>query len=184
MTKSNSWSPPGASLRLGISWPLLLGAGACVLSSGPSRPTSPLGSTAATGTFEELYPRRASGCELILSYTAVPPVPAWDDLGVAEAICHIDDPVAECLRRLRSEACRMGGDVIYGIPRKPLRPRDKVVVYRAQVAHTRLHPAKTQEDPELPPPASPEELAGPVVPLPSAGAAGGERTPRAGPARP
>src|SRR5450432_1141322 len=78
----------------------------------------------------------------------------------------------------------MGGDVIYGIPRKPLRPRDQVVVYRAQVAHTRLNSPKKQEDPELPPPASPEELAGPVMPLPSGGQAGGERTPPLAPAAP
>ncbi len=112
------------------------------------------------------YPRRASGCELAIYYTAVPGVPAWDDLGVAEAACHINDPVAECLRRLRSEACQLGGDILYNVPRQPLRPRDQVLVYRAQVAHSRSRAAQKVEDPDLPPPASAEELAAPVVPLP------------------
>ena len=63
----------------------------------------------------------------------------------------------------------MGGDLIYNVPRKPYRPKDQVVIYRAQVAHsTRKLPTKT-EDPDLPPPASPEEAAGPIVPLPSGG---------------
>lgn len=102
--------------------------------------------------------------------TAVPGVVAWDDLGVAEAACHINDPVAECLRRLKAEACQMGGDILYNVPRKPLRPRDQVLVYRAQVAHTRKAALQKPDDPDMPPPASAEESAGPVVPLPSADA--------------
>ncbi|MEO8215235.1 MAG: hypothetical protein ABI560_18695, partial [Myxococcales bacterium] len=114
------------------------------------------------------YPRRGAGCELAIYHTAVPGVPAWDDLGVAEVACHISDPAAECLRRLRNESCRMGGDIIYNVPHQPLRPRDQVLVYRGQVAHSRAGAASTKtEDADLPPPASPDESAGPVVPLPS-----------------
>jgi hypothetical protein len=73
----------------------------------------------------------------------------------------------------------MGGDLIYNVPRKPLRPHDQVVVFRGQVAHTRTGgPTKRERDPdedptdapttdetEAPPPASPEDAALPVVPL-------------------
>ncbi|MBC8133831.1 MAG: hypothetical protein H7X95_12675 [Deltaproteobacteria bacterium] len=117
------------------------------------------------------YPRRGAGCELAIYYTAVPGVPAWDDLGIAEITCHINDSVAECLRRMRNEACRMGGDIIYNVPRKPLRPASQLMVYRAQVAHTRVGLPKKAEDADMPPPASAEESAGPVVPLPSGNSA-------------
>jgi hypothetical protein len=133
-------------------------------------PAAPLGcaSTSADQGRDVRYPRRGAGCELAIYHTPVPGVPAWDDLGVAEVACHISDPAAECLRRLRNESCRMGGDIIYNVPRQPLRPRDQVLVYRGQVAHTRAGAAATKtEDADLPPPASAEESAGPVVPLPS-----------------
>ena len=123
-----------------------------------------------TGLHEGRYPRRGAGCELAIYYTAVPGVQAWDDLGIAEVTCHIDDSPAECLRRLRNESCRMGGNIIYDVPRQPLRPRDQVMLYRAQVAHTRPGAPSKTEDPDLPPPASAEELSGPVVPFAPANA--------------
>lgn len=126
--------------------------------------------TETGATSDARYPRRPSGCDLAIYHTPVPGVAVWDDLGVAEAACHISDSVAECLRRLKSEACRLGGDMIYNVPHKPLRPRDQVLLYRGQVAHTRAGTPKKIEDPDLPPPASAEESSGPVVPLPAGGA--------------
>jgi hypothetical protein len=125
------------------------------------------GSVADTTTAAR-YPRRGPGCELAVYHTPVPGVPAWDDLGVAEANCHISSTSVECIRMLKAEACRMGGDIIYNVPRKPYRPRDQVLQYRGQVAHTRPGVPKKDEDQNLPPPASPEEASGPVVPLPPA----------------
>ncbi|MES1207980.1 MAG: hypothetical protein ABUS79_18755 [Pseudomonadota bacterium] len=113
------------------------------------------------------YPRRPPSCEVALYHTPVPGVPAWDDLGLAEATCHISGSATECLRLLKAEACRLGGDIIYNVPKQPFRPRDQVLLFRGQVAHTRSKPIKKDEDPDLPPPASPEEAAGPIVPLPS-----------------
>jgi hypothetical protein len=148
-----------------------------------------VGGCASSGTNNARYPRRPPGCELTVYHTAVPSIAAWDDLGVAEAVCNIGVPVAECLRMLRAEACRMGGDILYNVPRKPFRPRDQVMQFRGQVAHTRqagVHadtrrgddderqPAK---DSDLPPPASAEESAGPVTPLPSAHAPGAPEPP-------
>jgi hypothetical protein len=123
------------------------------------------------------YPSRRPGCELRIYGTPVPPVAAWDDLGVAEAACHINSGLSTCIQALKAEACRMGGDIIYNVPRHPYRPRDQVMVFRGQVAHTRgrsteeqkLRPAKNDED--APPPATAEEAAGPVVPLTGPGAA-------------
>jgi hypothetical protein len=74
------------------------------------------------------------------------------------------------MQRLRAEACRMGGDIIYNVPRRPYRPREQVMVFRGQVAHTRGRSAeeeklRSQQDEAAPPPASAEESAGPIVPL-------------------
>lgn len=162
-----------ANTRLGWRWLLISTAvTACATASGSD--------PAAGGGASPHYPRRAPGCQLSMFYTAVPGVPAWDDLGVAEANCHISDSQTECLRLLRAEACRMGGDIIYNVPRRPYRPRDQVVQYRAQVAHTRGKPVEVKtEDPDLPPPASSEESAGPVMPLPSGNAPPAEPEPDA-----
>jgi hypothetical protein len=106
---------------------------------------SVLGGCASGGSASARYPRRPPGCELAVYHTAVPGLAAWDDLGVAEAVCNIGIPVAECLRMLRAEACRMGGDVLYNVPYKPFRPRDQVMQFRGQVAHTRQPGAKHDE---------------------------------------
>jgi hypothetical protein len=119
------------------------------------------------GTTSAKYPRRAPGCEIALYHTPVPGVSTWDDLGVTEAVCNINGSLAECMRQLKSEACRMGGDILYNVPRTPYRPRDQVLVFRGQVAHTRSGVVKTKDDPDLPPEASPEESSRPVQPLPS-----------------
>lgn len=134
--------------------------GACV--SGPKATDAPAASPTK-------YPRRRPGCDLTLYHTPVPGVSAWDDLGVAEAACHISGSNTECMRLLKAEACRMGGDILYNVPRQPYRPRDQVLLYRGQVAHTRgAAVVKKEDDPDAPPPASADEAAGPVVPLPKA----------------
>jgi hypothetical protein len=83
---------------------------------------------------------------------------------VAEAACNINESTSECVRLLRAEACRMGGDIVYNVPRKPLRPRDQVLLYRGQVAHSR--PATSAQKKELLElSASEADSARPVVPL-------------------
>jgi hypothetical protein len=113
------------------------------------------------------YPRRGAGCEIALYHTAVPGAALWDDLGIAEVSCQVNTPLSQCLQLLKAEACRMGGDMIYNVPRTPLRPQDQVIMYRGQAAHTLPgKPSKGEtDDGDLPPPASKEESAGPVVPL-------------------
>lgn len=113
------------------------------------------------------YPQRGGGCEIALYHTAIPGAAVWDDLGVAEVSCHVNMSLSQCAQLLKAEACRMGGDMIYNVPRTPLRPHDQVVVLRGQVAHTLPgKPFKAETDSaDLPPPASSEESAGPVVPL-------------------
>jgi len=121
---------------------------------------------AAAPTAPGKYPRRGPGCEIALYRTAVPGAAAWDDLGIAEVACHVSSSLSQCMQLLKAEGCRMGGDMIYNIPREPLRPQDQVMVYRGQVAHTLPgKPHKESDELDLPPPASKEEANGPVVPL-------------------
>jgi hypothetical protein len=106
------------------------------------------------------YPRRPPGCALSVHH-GLPDVPVWDDLGVARVDCYLDESEIACLGRLHTEACRMGGDILYDVPAKAMRPVERGMVYRAKVAHTRSA-KKKDEGP------APETGGGPVVPLGSA----------------
>jgi len=82
------------------------------------------------------YPRRPPGCALEV-YEGPPKVSGWDDIGLAQVDCYLDESEIACLSRLRTEACRMGGDIIYNVPKKALRPVERGMIYKAYVAHTR-----------------------------------------------
>ena len=137
--------------------------------AGAAALTAPLGCAGQAGNAPppSKYARRGGGCEIALYHMAVPGAAVWDDLGVAEVSCQVNTPLSQCLQLLKAEACRMGGDMIYNVPRAPLRPQDQVIMFRGQVAHTLPGKAVKSEtdDKDLPPPASKEESAGPVVPL-------------------
>ena len=112
------------------------------------------------------YPRRPPGCALEV-YDGPPKFPgSWDDLGVAQVDCYLDESEIACLGRLHTEACRMGGDIIYNVPKKALRPVERGMIYRARVAHTRAIPKK--DEAALPADAG----GGTVVPLPLTAATG------------
>lgn len=111
------------------------------------------------------YPRRAPGCALSV-HRGLPDVPVWDDLGVAKVDCYLDESEIACLGRLRTEACRMGGDILYDVPSKAARPVERGMVYRAKVAHTRSAADGKKKDRDEGPPA--DAASGPIVPLPAA----------------
>jgi hypothetical protein len=132
----------------------------------------------ATTARDRRYPARRPGCHLTVSH-ATTALAAWDDIGVAQVGCYLDEGEGPCLHRLKAEACRMGGDVLYAVPKTAARPGEREMTLRGRVAHTRA---------DAPPP--PVEDAGspasnePVVPLgapaPTAGA--GQARDAAGPA--
>jgi hypothetical protein len=149
--------------------PLMRGAIAAGIASAMAAVVAAPGCAGTAGERPQAgkYPHRSAGCEIALYHTAVPGAAVWDDLGVAEVSCHVNTPLTQCMQMLKAEACRMGGDMIYNVPRMPLRPQDQVLLYRGQVAHTLPgKPLKSETDgSDLPPPASKEESAGPVIPL-------------------
>ncbi|HVZ88777.1 MAG TPA: hypothetical protein VHG72_17540 [Polyangia bacterium] len=83
------------------------------------------------------YPRRPAGCRIRVFHGPAPDVKEWDDLGMARVDCYLDVGAVQCLRRLREEACRLGGDLLYDVPKKPLRPTDEGMVFLGHVAHTK-----------------------------------------------
>ncbi len=105
------------------------------------------------------YPRRPPGCALAVHH-GLPDVPVWDDIGVARVDCYLDESEIACLGRLHTEACRMGGDILYDVPAKASRPVERGMVYRAKVAHTRGAQKKEEGPPA-------DAGSGPIVPLPS-----------------
>ena len=112
------------------------------------------------------YPRQRPGCALAI-YNGLPTSGPWDDIGVAQVDCYLDESEVACLGRLRTEACGMGGDIVYNLPKKASRPVERGMIYRAQVAHTRGANKKAEPEPA----ATPDAGSGPVLPLPKAAAA-------------
>jgi hypothetical protein len=132
---------------------------------------------------EAKYPPRHPGCGLHLVYADLPYLPGgWDDIGKLEVVCHIDDSERTCFNKMRNEACRMGGNIVYRLPRKVWRPSEYSIGYRAMVAHSRVVAGNAgaggaPAGEEMPPPATAEEAAGPVVPLTGPGAPGAAMAP-------
>jgi hypothetical protein len=83
------------------------------------------------------YPPRSGGCKLRV-FHGLPDLKEWDDLGVAHVDCQLDVGRLMCLQRLKTEACRLGGDILFDVPQKPLRPTDQGMVYTGHVAHTKV----------------------------------------------
>ena len=113
---------------------------------------------------ERKYPRRRPGCALTIYHTVMPELTTWDDLGVVEVGCYLDESEVICLHRLRAEACRMGGDIIYNVPKRALRPLERAMVYRGMVGHTREEPPRPAADKHTEAPPS-DAGSGPVIPL-------------------
>ena len=84
------------------------------------------------------YPPRGRRCHVSVYDTPTPGVKEWDDLGVARVECPLDVGRVQCMARLREAACRMGGDLLYDVPRKGSRPGEQAMVFMGHVAHTRL----------------------------------------------
>ena len=124
--------------------------------------------TCAGSKIARRYPRRPAGCKLAIYNAPIPEAVAWDDIGVIEVGCYLDDSEVTCLHRLRTEACRMGGDMVYGVPKRALRPTERAMVFRGMVAHTREAPPKQDDDKHAEAPHPADAGASPIVPLPLA----------------
>jgi len=129
---------------------------------------------------ERRYPRRPASCALKIYHSPLPEVTTWDDLGVVEVGCYLDESEVACLHRLRSEACHMGGDMIYNVPKRALRPLERAMVYRGMVAHTREPPAKPADAKSTEAQPADAGAGGAIVPLAPAAGSGGTIVPLPG----
>ncbi len=124
------------------------------------------------------YPRRSPGCALKIFHTPMPEAVIWDDIGPLEVGCYLDEGESICLSRLRTEACKMGGDMIYAVPKRAFRPTERAMVYRGVVAHSREMPKEKEADDK---PAEAQAVdagsGGPIVPLAPAAGSGGPIVP-------
>ncbi len=96
------------------------------------------------------YPARPEGCEVKLFHDS-PSMPS-DNLGPVMAICSESVSDSDCLRQLIDETCKLGGDVVWGVPDKPTKEDGKNLWF-GRAAHTKTAaapapaPAPTQRTP-------------------------------------
>jgi hypothetical protein len=82
------------------------------------------------------YPPRPPGCAVQLFRGKIKSMP-YDDIGGVDAICGTDIGVEECLKELKNQTCKLGGDLVYDVPDDPSKPSPDKVRFTGRVAHTR-----------------------------------------------
>jgi hypothetical protein len=132
--------------------------------------------TCAGSSSTRRYPRRSAGCPLKIFHSPMPEAVLWDDIGPLEVGCYLDEGESICMSRLRTEACKMGGDMIYAVPKRAFRPTERAMVYRGMVAHSRETPKQDEDKPAEAGHAD-AGAGGAIVPLAPAAAAGGAIVP-------
>ena len=84
------------------------------------------------------YPPRAEGCDVTV-YPESPTVQA-DNIGPVSATCGDDISNDDCLRTLKDEACKLGGDIVWGVADTPAKVQGKKKL-AGRAAHTKVAPA-------------------------------------------
>jgi len=84
------------------------------------------------------YPARPEGCDVKV-FAEAPDAPT-DNLGPVRASCGEDISSADCLRTLEDQVCRLGGDVVWGVPAEPAKADGKIR-WSGRAAHTRVKSA-------------------------------------------
>jgi hypothetical protein len=82
------------------------------------------------------YPARPEGCDVKVFHGKVAGI-TYDDIGHVDAICGNDLGPEECLKELKNQTCKLGGDIVYDVPDEPLKPSPDKLRYTGRVAHTR-----------------------------------------------
>lgn len=84
------------------------------------------------------FPPQKEGCEITV-YADAPTAPT-ENIGTVNAICGDDVSDADCLRTLKDQACKLGADVVWGVPDKPTLSLGKKKL-SGRAAHTKTAPA-------------------------------------------
>ena len=83
------------------------------------------------------YPARKEGCDVKIFHDT--PTMATDNIGPVMASCAPDVSDGDCVRQLQDEACKLGGDVVWGVPDKPTMDGGKNLWF-GRSAHTKSAP--------------------------------------------
>ncbi len=65
------------------------------------------------------FPPRAEGCDVEVFHEDAPSKPV-DNIGAVNASCTDQVGSDECLRTLKDQVCKMGGDVVWGVEPAPV----------------------------------------------------------------
>lgn len=98
---------------------LLLACVACVACGGSGK--------------ESKWAARKEGCEVAISNEA--PGVMSDNIGPVRATCSTDVSDQDCLRTLKDEVCRLGGDLVWGVEPTPRMVNGKKQ-FSGRAAHT------------------------------------------------
>jgi hypothetical protein len=65
------------------------------------------------------FPARPEGCEVDVFHDQAPTVPT-DNIGTVRASCTEITSNEDCLRTLKDQVCKLGGDVVWGVEPAPV----------------------------------------------------------------
>jgi hypothetical protein len=82
------------------------------------------------------YPPRPEGCEVKIYPEAPPPGEATENIGPVTATCAENVTNEDCLRTLKDQACKLGGDVVWGVDPNPSNVAGKKR-FAGRAAHTK-----------------------------------------------
>jgi hypothetical protein len=80
------------------------------------------------------FPPRPAGCDVKV-FTEGPTL-ATENIGTANAICGDDVDEDACMRTLKDEVCKLGGDVVWGVGEHPTQVYGKKR-WSGRVAHSK-----------------------------------------------
>ncbi len=80
------------------------------------------------------YPPQPEGCKVQVFQDA--PTMPTDNIGPVNAYCSEQVGEDACLRELEDQVCKLGGDVVWGVPAQMRHESDKILV-SGRAAHTR-----------------------------------------------
>lgn len=83
---------------------------------------------------EGQYPPRPEGCDVKV-FPEAPPV-MTDNIGPVMATCGDDVKDDDCMRTLKDQACKLGGDIVWGVSDVPSNVQGKKQ-FSGRVAHSK-----------------------------------------------
>jgi len=84
---------------------------------------------------ESRYPSRPEGCDVKVFPES--PTSPTDNIGPVTATCSADISNDDCLRTLKDQTCKLGGDVVWGVSDVPSTSQGKKML-AGRAAHTKM----------------------------------------------